>query len=143
LVENFLSPFGEQGASQHLFFAVDPLGRRSLLIHKPSSANPYFLLSSVSAGSNPLYEFDEVLTESIYYLDIQRLRAAKNVRPPGIVYSKSRQTVFLCYRSHLPLKLVCPHYPGIDTTCRLLHRFLMSVHAFVRCFGELTLENPF
>ncbi|KIJ68621.1 hypothetical protein HYDPIDRAFT_179694 [Hydnomerulius pinastri MD-312] len=57
-----------------LYFARDPLGRRSLLIHKPTPANPYFLLSSVSAGDDPGYEFEELSTEGIFYLDLNALR---------------------------------------------------------------------
>ncbi|GLB36358.1 putative asparagine synthase [Lyophyllum shimeji] len=65
-----------QASSQRLFFARDPLGRRSLLIHKPSPASPYFLLASVSAGADPRYEFDELSTEHIYCLDIHRITRA-------------------------------------------------------------------
>ncbi|KAJ7139868.1 asparagine synthase-domain-containing protein [Mycena epipterygia] len=59
--------------SQRLFFARDPLGRRSLLIHKPSTQNTYFLLASVSIGSDPSCEFQELSTEYIYCLELQGL----------------------------------------------------------------------
>ncbi|THU94866.1 hypothetical protein K435DRAFT_966719 [Dendrothele bispora CBS 962.96] len=61
-------------ASQKLFFARDPLGRRSLLISKPSSRNPYFLLASVSSGNDPRYDFEEVATGSIHVVDFSRLK---------------------------------------------------------------------
>ncbi|KAF9480031.1 hypothetical protein BDN70DRAFT_912901 [Pholiota conissans] len=61
-------------ASQHLYFGRDPLGRRSLLINKPTTKNPYLLLSSVSAGANPAYDFVEISTERIYSLDLTSLR---------------------------------------------------------------------
>ncbi|KAJ6604396.1 asparagine synthase-domain-containing protein [Mycena vulgaris] len=57
-------------ASRRVFFARDPLGRRSLLIHKPSVRNPYFLLASVSVGSDPSCEFEELSTEYIYCLEL-------------------------------------------------------------------------
>ncbi|TFY82693.1 hypothetical protein EWM64_g1316 [Hericium alpestre] len=65
-----------QPASQQLFFARDPLGRRSLLIHKPTAQQPYFLLASVSAGTHEGYDFTEVLTDHIYALDLRTLSAA-------------------------------------------------------------------
>ncbi|TFY70699.1 hypothetical protein EVG20_g2309 [Dentipellis fragilis] len=65
-------------ASQQLFFARDPLGRRSLLIHKPSQKNPYFLLASVSLGANPAYDFAELSTEHIYSLDLGKLSASED-----------------------------------------------------------------
>ncbi|KAJ7492876.1 asparagine synthase-domain-containing protein [Mycena latifolia] len=52
-----------QVTTQRVFFARDPLGRRSLLIHRPSIRNPYFLLASVSIGSDPSHEFQELSTE--------------------------------------------------------------------------------
>ncbi|KAJ7462632.1 asparagine synthase-domain-containing protein [Mycena galericulata] len=57
--------------SQRIFFARDPLGRRSLLIHKPSVKNPYFLVASVSTGSDPSCDFEEVSTEYIYSLELR------------------------------------------------------------------------
>ncbi|KAJ7130103.1 asparagine synthase-domain-containing protein [Mycena crocata] len=59
--------------SQRLFFARDPLGRRSLLIHKPSIRNPHFLLASVSIGPDPSCEFQELSTENIYCLELRQL----------------------------------------------------------------------
>ncbi|KAL4268062.1 Asparagine synthetase domain-containing protein [Pleurotus pulmonarius] len=57
------------GASQHLFFGRDPLGRRSLLIHRPTSLQPYLLLSSATCGPSPGYEFEELSTELLFYID--------------------------------------------------------------------------
>ncbi|KAI0048394.1 hypothetical protein FA95DRAFT_1588690 [Auriscalpium vulgare] len=59
--------------SRRVFFARDPLGRRSLLIHRPSAGNPYFLLTSVSAGPHVGYDLSEVDTECIHMLDVQHL----------------------------------------------------------------------
>ncbi|KAH0590489.1 hypothetical protein H2248_000636 [Termitomyces sp. 'cryptogamus'] len=60
-----------QSRSRRLFFGRDPLGRRSLLIHKPSSSLPYTLLASVSAGADSRYDFEELSTESIFCLDLR------------------------------------------------------------------------
>ncbi|KAJ6574847.1 asparagine synthase-domain-containing protein [Mycena capillaripes] len=60
-------------SSERVFFARDPLGRRSLLVHKPSATNPYFLLSSVSIGSVPSYEFQELPTEYVYCVELRDL----------------------------------------------------------------------
>ncbi|KAF7789879.1 hypothetical protein EIP86_000827 [Pleurotus ostreatoroseus] len=58
---------------QKLFFARDPLGRRSLLIHTPSADSPRFLLASVSVGASSIYSVEELPTQHIYCLDIDRL----------------------------------------------------------------------
>lgn len=68
-----------QAATHRLYFGRDPLGRRSLLIHKPTTNRPYLLLSSVSAGANPAYDFVELSTEHIYSLDLASLRKASDV----------------------------------------------------------------
>ncbi|KAJ6627189.1 asparagine synthase-domain-containing protein [Mycena sp. CBHHK59/15] len=68
-----------QAASQRVFFARDPLGRRSLLIHKPSARNPYCLLASVSAGSDPSCDFEEVSTEYIHCLNLGDLIDANDI----------------------------------------------------------------
>ncbi|KAI0936134.1 hypothetical protein AcV5_004349 [Taiwanofungus camphoratus] len=65
--------------SQRLYFARDPLGRRSLLIHKPSPSNPYLLLASVSIGLHPRYSLEELSTEYIYCLNVGSLRDAEKV----------------------------------------------------------------
>ncbi|KAJ3883112.1 asparagine synthase-domain-containing protein [Lentinula edodes] len=65
--------------AQKLFFSRDPLGRRSLLIHRPSATNPYFLLASVSAGPNPGYSFEELDTGHIHCLDIATLNKANDI----------------------------------------------------------------
>ncbi|KAH8998749.1 asparagine synthase-domain-containing protein [Lactarius hatsudake] len=65
-----------EGPSHRLgkvFFARDPLGRRSLLMHVPSPELPYLLLASVSAGKSDHYDFTELSTEYIYALDLRSL----------------------------------------------------------------------
>lgn len=56
--------------SGKVFFARDPLGRRSLLMHAPSPELPYLLLASVSVGKSNHYDFTELSTEYIYALDL-------------------------------------------------------------------------
>ncbi|KAF9015369.1 asparagine synthase-domain-containing protein [Cyathus striatus] len=79
--------------SGHLYFGRDPLGRRSLLIHKPTNSCPYLLLSSVSAGADPLYSFEELDTSYIYSLDINRLseqQSRLDTKYAECLYSHSR-----------------------------------------------------
>ncbi|KAF8219244.1 hypothetical protein L208DRAFT_1427107 [Tricholoma matsutake] len=59
--------------SQCLFFARDPLGRRSLLIHEYTPESPCLILTSVSAGVDSRYNFEELCTDSIYCLDLHNL----------------------------------------------------------------------
>ncbi|KIM84589.1 hypothetical protein PILCRDRAFT_6217 [Piloderma croceum F 1598] len=81
LVELFGSVEGPYAfsASKRLFFGRDPLGRRSVLIHKPTSHQPYFFLASVSAGHDPGYEMEELSTKYFYCLDLQRLAELRDV----------------------------------------------------------------
>ncbi len=81
LLRNFCRLIEIQSESQRLYFARDPLGRRSLLIHKPSIESPYFLLSSVSAGANPAYDFSEVSAQSIFSFDFRLLKVYGDVIP--------------------------------------------------------------
>ena len=73
-----------QGSSKKLYFARDPLGRRSLLIHKPTSTKPIFLLASVSTGDNDAYEFEELSTDGIFVLDLDTLHRPENVCVPDL-----------------------------------------------------------
>ena len=74
--------------SECLFFARDPLGRRSLLIHRPTPDQPYLLLSSVSAGLNAGYNFDDVSTDFIYCLSLRSLASIQDVSPlPNLFHS--------------------------------------------------------
>ncbi|KAI0307607.1 asparagine synthase-domain-containing protein [Multifurca ochricompacta] len=59
--------------SRRLFFARDPLGRRSLLVHWPNREFPYLLLVSVSIGPDNSHEFTELSTKHIYTFDLDRL----------------------------------------------------------------------
>lgn len=53
-----------------MFFGRDPLGRRSLLIHKPTHLAPYILLASVAARSTSQHRFEELSTTSLYCFDL-------------------------------------------------------------------------
>ncbi|KAF5337217.1 hypothetical protein D9611_003371 [Ephemerocybe angulata] len=57
-------------ALNQIFFARDPLGRRSLLVHRPTAELPALLISSVSSGTHPNLNFEEVSTDCIHCLDI-------------------------------------------------------------------------
>ncbi|KAG1783721.1 asparagine synthase-domain-containing protein [Suillus placidus] len=71
---------GPSAESRKLYFARDPLGRRSLLIHKPSVFNPYFLLASVSVGDDQGYVMEELSTDGIFCLDVGRLCESKEAK---------------------------------------------------------------
>lgn len=80
-IQVYTHSYPTQLASRRLYFARDPLGRRSLLIHKPTPGNPRFLLASVSVGYNSEYEFAEVSTESMFCVDVLRLSNVVDVSP--------------------------------------------------------------
>lgn len=56
-----------------LFFGRDPLGRRSLLIHRPTAKSPRLVLASVSVGQSPEYSVDDLPTDSFFYIDVPAL----------------------------------------------------------------------
>ena len=62
-----------QNATKRLYFGRDPLGRRSLVIRRPTADNPLLLLASVSYGYDSSYDFEELSTDSIYCLDVDSL----------------------------------------------------------------------
>ncbi|KZV77010.1 hypothetical protein PENSPDRAFT_278247 [Peniophora sp. CONT] len=65
-------------ASRRLFFARDPLGRRSLLLHTPTRERPWFFLASASAGARGGYELAEVDTGCFYMLDLGTLAESED-----------------------------------------------------------------
>jgi asparagine synthetase B (glutamine-hydrolysing) len=62
-----------QHRSRKIFFARDPLGRRSLLVHWPSSGLSHLILASVSTGTSDCRDFAELSTENIYALNLDCL----------------------------------------------------------------------
>ncbi|THH31989.1 hypothetical protein EUX98_g2193 [Antrodiella citrinella] len=73
---------------RRIFFARDPLGRRSLLIHLPNASNPSIILTSVSFGSHSLVAPEELSTDCIHFLDVDRLRTVTT--PDAFVASMGR-----------------------------------------------------
>lgn len=68
-----------QNNSNSLYFARDPLGRRSLLVNWPTFENPVLLLTSVCSGAHPKYHFEELSTGSIYRIDLASWASATEV----------------------------------------------------------------
>ncbi|KZT74799.1 hypothetical protein DAEQUDRAFT_659957 [Daedalea quercina L-15889] len=69
-----------KASSQTLYFGRDPLGRRSLLIHRPTQKRPYLILTSVSIGLDPGYDLEELSTEYLYAIDVTTLVSEEDVR---------------------------------------------------------------
>ncbi|KIY45371.1 hypothetical protein FISHEDRAFT_23907, partial [Fistulina hepatica ATCC 64428] len=69
-------------SSQHqtLYFSRDPLGRRSLLMHKPTPDLPRLMLASVSCGLDRYCEFEEISSHTIFRLDLKMLASSSDVR---------------------------------------------------------------
>ena len=76
----------KQCSTRTLYFGRDPLGRRSLLVHYPDSVNPYFLLSSVSAGLDSRHSLEELSTEHLYAID---LSAAAELSDVGLLNAEN------------------------------------------------------
>lgn len=48
-------------------------------MHCPTEANPYFLLASVSAGVDPGHALEELSTENIYSMDVDKVATLNDV----------------------------------------------------------------
>lgn len=69
-----------------IFFGRDLLGRRSLLIHLPSPTQQYLILSSVSAGVDVAYDFEEVSTAGIFQLKLSSFCIDQTTSLPVLRY---------------------------------------------------------
>ncbi|CEL57641.1 Asparagine synthetase domain-containing protein 1 OS=Danio rerio GN=asnsd1 PE=2 SV=1 [Rhizoctonia solani AG-1 IB] len=56
-------------SSQMLYFARDPLGQRSLLLHLPTPSEPIFLLCS--ASNHRSVDYEEISTSGIYSISLK------------------------------------------------------------------------
>jgi len=73
-----------------VYFARDPLGRRSLLIHRPSQNEPYLLLASVSCGYKAAYEFEELSTEGIFRMKLGEWAETDSPPPMEAIHQYNR-----------------------------------------------------
>ncbi|TDL28534.1 hypothetical protein BD410DRAFT_711708 [Rickenella mellea] len=100
--------------TSRLFYGRDPLGRRSLLIHTPTQENPYFILTSTSVGAHPHSSFEELSTDHIYSLDLEKW---PNRRPLAAPPAINRE---------LP-----PHIPVINSAEGIPDHFLPPVEGLL------------
>ncbi|GJN92383.1 hypothetical protein Rhopal_005413-T1 [Rhodotorula paludigena] len=64
-----------QASTQRVYFARDPLGRRSLLFHPPTPASPYLFLASNAPGSDfPLQDWEEVACDAVHCYHLHDLK---------------------------------------------------------------------
>ncbi|KAL1738835.1 asparagine synthase-domain-containing protein, partial [Schizophyllum fasciatum] len=81
-----------QHRTRSLIFGRDPLGRRSLLVHKPTAQQPYFILSSTSTGAHSGCRFEELSTTGLFLINIDRLDE-NNVSQPALRESRFMATI--------------------------------------------------
>ncbi|GAA5891353.1 hypothetical protein JCM8208_002596 [Rhodotorula glutinis] len=61
-----------EAATNRIYFARDPLGRRSLLFHLPTPESPSFLLASAAPGGDfALRDWIEVATDAVHFIDLR------------------------------------------------------------------------
>ncbi|KAG9041492.1 hypothetical protein FS837_012198 [Tulasnella sp. UAMH 9824] len=60
-----------------LYYARDPLGRRSLLVHHPTEEQPHFIIASSCNGAIAGFEFEEVTPDGIYCIKFDTIREAE------------------------------------------------------------------
>lgn len=107
-----------QASSKHLYFGRDPVGRRSLLVHSPTSKNPYFLLMSASAGEDAHYDgLQEVSTKSFFYLDLCTSNTQAEVRLKHVIVSCAGQDIQMWASGpiHIPRRIIS-HLPFVSFT---------------------------
>ncbi|GAA5922140.1 hypothetical protein JCM3775_003504 [Rhodotorula graminis] len=61
-----------EASTSRIYFARDPLGRRSLLFHLPTADSPtFFLASAAPGGESPLQNWTEVATDAVHLIDLR------------------------------------------------------------------------
>lgn len=61
-----------QASSDRVYFARDPLGRRSLLIHKPTPESPFLYLASNGPNVDfDLNEWEDVLCDALHCYNLK------------------------------------------------------------------------
>ncbi|KAG8943635.1 hypothetical protein FRC04_002594 [Tulasnella sp. 424] len=68
----------KQRATNTLYYARDPLGRRSLLVHYPTAEQPQFIIASACNGLSADYEFEEVKPDGIHCVKLNNIEDAKS-----------------------------------------------------------------
>ena len=69
-----------------LYVSRDPLGRRSLLISRPTAARPHLVVASASCSATSDWEWEEISTDGIGRLDLSGFVRAKrrSLVSPGL-----------------------------------------------------------
>ncbi|KAG8924498.1 hypothetical protein FRC01_011421 [Tulasnella sp. 417] len=62
-----------QTSTNTLYYARDPLGRRSLLVHHPTEEQPYFIIASSCNGISAGFKFEEVTPDGIHCIKFDSL----------------------------------------------------------------------
>ncbi|BGP18654.1 hypothetical protein JCM10213v2_006720 [Rhodosporidiobolus nylandii] len=146
-----------EASTQCIYFARDPLGRRSLLFHRPTPQNPFFLLTSAAPGKQfTLQDWEEVGCEAVhcYYLPdvVENSHAMGGKRglsaytryprssaptPDSLIYPFDRLNVSLPeVGSLVPATRSFPPYPVVPSELALLIQSFLAeleraVHARV------------
>ncbi|KAG8889849.1 hypothetical protein FRB99_003941, partial [Tulasnella sp. 403] len=124
-----------QKSSNTLYFARDPIGRRSLLIHKPTAAQPEFILTSAPPieSAETAYEFEEVEPDGIYAINLNDV-AAGNIGVHVENLARSDQPTTYTSIPTLNQSLPEPHAPLL--TYPLVPHFVPIVTRFSELLSE-------
>ncbi|KAG7450298.1 uncharacterized protein BT62DRAFT_962118 [Guyanagaster necrorhizus] len=119
-----------------IIFGRDPLGRRSLLIHKPSPSHPYFILTSVTSGVDAGCSFEELSTDHIFYLNLKDFAQLEGITFEDHLKTLSRRpsqtTVFSYVQPPLVNRLVPPDtWPRLASLDEIPNYLLASVDALI------------
>ncbi|KDQ63848.1 hypothetical protein JAAARDRAFT_203227 [Jaapia argillacea MUCL 33604] len=129
-----------QHAAQRILFARDPLGRRSLLVHKPTETRPYFLLMSASVGNHPSYELQELPTDSIFCLELDGTNRGYRAALEGSLTRLPRYSSDLSTRAFAqcsPVNRTVPEDPPRVESLDCIPKFLGStVDDLIACLSR-------
>ncbi|KAF8649793.1 hypothetical protein AX16_005559 [Volvariella volvacea WC 439] len=122
------------GASRKIFFGRDPLGRRSLLIHRPNGQYPFLFIASTTAGGEIGKLCEEVSPDGLHCLDVQSWAESSSwndpIHPIPRAWQGSRPERFAC-----PKRLdTTPPPDNLETPSSLAHipaHLINAVNGFI------------
>ncbi|GAA5843113.1 hypothetical protein JCM9279_001866 [Rhodotorula babjevae] len=106
-----------QASTERIYFARDPLGRRSLLFHLPTPDSPAFLLASTApVGDSPPQDWTEVATDAVHCIDLRGGDPLSSLQSRTCFSSTARRPKSM--RNESDDTLIYPYDPLVTTLPR-------------------------
>ncbi|KAG9000260.1 hypothetical protein FRB90_011867 [Tulasnella sp. 427] len=103
-----------QAATNNLYYARDPIGRRSLLVHYPTKERPHVIIASSCNGTAAGYNFEEVTPDGIHCVKFNTIKSQ------DAFASQFKQSIELLGRTtEVPVKMDYVLIPPLNDTLPL------------------------